>query len=134
MEPTSLQLTIYAILLVVIICCIAGLMEIYKKAIRKGKAKFWENYIIALVLVILSLLLLIVSNTFQPLLGLIGADLWMDYLSYVLAMYFLQFGADKKIIKKIINAFVSNFLKKAGMSEDQVKDIFTAKQEAKLKK
>ena len=120
---TTIQIAIYCVLLISIVCLIAGLMEIYKKSIRKGKAKPWENYLIALILSIGSLVILVLSDSFKPVLSMIGADLWMDYVSYVILIYFMQFNVDKKIIKKIVRSFVSNFLEKTGLDEDQIKEI-----------
>ena len=120
---TTIQIAIYCVLLISIVCLIAGLMEIYKKSLRKGKTKPWENYLIALILSIGSLVILVLSDSFKPVLSMIGADLWMDYVSYVILIYFMQFNVDKKIIKKIVRSFVSNFLEKTGLDEDQIKEI-----------
>ena len=122
---TTVQLAIYFVAILIFICGIAGTMEVYKKTIRKGKAKAWENYLIALILTIISLVLLEVSNVFQPALVTIGGSVWMDWILYVILVYIAQFQLDKKVIKKIIRSFAENFLEKAGLEEDQIKDILS---------
>ena len=117
---------IYAAFVFLEIFGIAALMEVYKKTIRKGKAKKIEIYIVAEVLVALSVLILKVLNIFQPILGLIGAPLWADYILYNIGIYIFQMQADMKIIKKLIKSCASEFLKSKGFTTEQINDIFEA--------
>lgn len=117
---------IYATFVFLEIFGIAALMEVYKKTIRKDKAKKIEICIVAEVLVALSVLILKVLNIFQPILGLIGAPLWADYILYNIGIYFFQMQADMKIIKKLIKSCASEFLKSKGFTTEQIDDIFEA--------
>ena len=123
---SKIQVMIYAAFVFLEIFGIAALMEVYKKTIRKGKAKKIEIYIVAEVLVALSVLILKVLNIFQPILGLIGAPLWADYILYNIGIYFFQMQADMKIIKKLIKSCASEFLKSKGFTTEQINDIFEA--------
>ena len=123
---SKIQVMIYAAFVFLEIFGIAALMEVYKKTIRKGKAKKIEIYIVAEVLVALSVLILKVLNIFQPILGLIGAPLWADYILYNIGIYIFQMQADMKIIKKLIKSCASEFLKSKGFTTEQINDIFEA--------
>ena len=123
---SKIQVMIYAAFVFLEIFGIAALMEVYKKTIRKGKAKKIEIYIVAEVLVALSVLILKVLNIFQPILGLIGAPLWADYILYNIGIYIFQMQADMKIIKKLIKSCASEFLKSKGFTAEQIDDIFEA--------
>ena len=123
---SKIQVMIYAAFVFLEIFGIAALMEVYKKTIRKDKAKKVEIYIVAEVLVALSVLILKVLNIFQPILGLIGAPLWADYILYNIGIYIFQMQADMKIIKKLIKSCASEFLKSKGFTTEQINDIFEA--------
>lgn len=123
---SKVQVVIYAAFVFLEIFGIAALMEVYKKTIRKDKAKKVEIYLVAEVLVALSVLILEVLNIFQPILGLIGAPLWADYVLYNIGIYIFQMQADMKVIKKLIKSCASEFLKSKGFTTEQINDIFGA--------
>lgn len=123
---SKIQVMIYAAFILLEIFGISSLMEIYKKMIRKGNAKKFEIYIIAEVLSALAVTILVVLNIFKPILGLIGAPLWADYIFYNIIIYVFQLQADMKIIKKLIKSCASEFLKSKGFTNEQVEDIFNA--------
>lgn len=123
---SKIQVMIYAAFVFLEIFGIAALMEVYKKTIRKDKAKNIEIYVVAEILVALSVLILKVLNIFQPILGLIGAPLWADYILYNIGIYIFQMQADMKIIKKLIKSCASEFLKSKGFTTEQIDDIFEA--------
>lgn len=123
---SKVQVMIYAAFVFLEIFGIAALMEVYKKTIRNDKAKKVEIYLVAEVLVALSVLILKVLNIFQPILGLIGAPLWADYVLYNIGIYIFQMQADMKVIKKLIKSCASEFLKSKGFTTEQINDIFGA--------
>lgn len=123
---SKIQVMIYATFIFLEIFGISSLMEIYKKMIRKDKAKKFEIYLIAEVLSTLAVAILVILNIFKPILGLIGAPLWADYIFYNIIIYIFQLQADMKIIKKLIRSCTSEFLKSKGFTNEQVEDIFNA--------
>ena len=123
---TTVQIAIYVILLCLEIMGISIFMEWYKKQLRKDNFKKWEVYIIAFFLSFASVMALIGINVFKPILGLIGAPLWVDIIIYTLIIFILQLQTDMKIVKKFIESFLPILLKKSGLDDNQVKDILTA--------
>ena len=123
---SKIQVMIYAAFVFLEIFGIAALMEVYKKTIRKDKAKKVEIYIVAEILTVLCIVILKALNIFKPILGLIGAPLWADYILYNIGIYFFQMQADMKIIKKLIKSCASEFLKSKGFTTEQINDIFEA--------
>ena len=118
------QAMIYAAFVFLEIFGVAALMEVYKKTIRKDKAKKVEIYIVAEILTVLCIVILKALNIFKPILGLIGAPLWADYILYNIGIYFFQMQADMKIIKKLIKSCASEFLKSKGFTTEQIDNIF----------
>ena len=118
------QIMIYASFVFLEIFGVASLMEVYKKTIRKNKANKIEIYIVAEILTILCIVILKGLNIFKPILGLIGAPLWADYILYNIGIYIFQMQADMKIIKKLIKSCASEFLKSKGFTAEQINDIF----------
>ena len=121
---SKVQAMIYASFVFLEIFGIAALMEVYKKTIRKDKAKKIEIYIVAEILTVLCIVILKALNIFKPILGLIGAPLWADYILYNIGIYFFQMQADMKIIKKLIKSCASEFLKSKGFTTEQINNIF----------
>lgn len=122
---TTVQIAIYVILLCLEIMGISMFMEWYKKHLRKDNFKKWEVYIIAFILSFASVMALIGINVFKPILGLIGAPLWVDIVLYTITMFILQLQTDMKIVKKFIESFLPTLLKKSGLDDNQIKDILT---------
>lgn len=122
----TIQLGIYVVLLCMEIMGISIFMESYKKVIRKDKAFLWETKGIGLVSSVLAVLLLVGISVFKPVLGLIGAPIWADYILYTIVIYFMQMQADMKVIKKVIMAFLPSLLKKAGMTDEQIAEVLEA--------
>lgn len=120
----KVQIMIYVIFLFLEVIGIASTMEIYKKQIRKNKAKPTEIYIAAEILSALGVYILNALNIFKPILGMIGAPLWGDYILYNILIYIFQMQADMKIIKKVIRSCTTTFLSSYGFSSDQIQDIF----------
>lgn len=123
---SKIQVMIYATFIFLEVLGVASLMEIYKKTIRKDKAKKPEIYIVAEILTILCIVVLKGLKIFKPILGLIGAPLWADYVLYNIGIYIFQMQADMKIIKKLIKSCASEFLKSKGFTTEQINDIFGA--------
>ena len=123
---TPIQRSIYVLLICGIICGLAAIMETYKKVIRKDKSKKWENLIVGLALSSASVALLIFSDVLVPVLGIIGAPLWADHLMYTLGIFLLQLNVNMKLVKKIVKVIVTNLLKRANLTDEQINDIFSA--------
>lgn len=126
MTMTATQISVYTLLMCGIVCGIAATMETYKKVLRDGKSKKWENLIIGMLFSCFSVFLLAISKVLVPILGILGAPLWADYVLYVLGIFILQLNVNMKIVKKIVKTIVSNLLKKANFTEEQINDIFNA--------
>lgn len=123
---TKTQLIIYIMFLLLDILGVATVIEFYKKALRKDKARTWEIRIIAFILSVVNIALLPLMNLFQPVLGLLGAPLWADYTFYTLIFFTLQLQADMKLIKKVFANMFKNWLKKASLTEEQIEDILAS--------
>ena len=130
---TTVQIAIYIILLCLEIMGISMFMEWYKKCFRKDNFKKWEIYSIAVVLSFVAVMLLIGINVFKPVLGLIGAPLWVDIIAYTACIFLLQMQTNMKIVKKIIDSFLPTLLKRSGLSDEQVKEILDTIESSKTK-
>ena len=130
---TTVQIAIYVILLCLEVMGISMFMEWYKKCFRKDNFKKWEIYSIAVVLSFVAVVLLIGINVFKPVLGLIGAPLWVDIVAYTACIFLLQMQTDMKIVKKIIDSFLPTLLKRSGLSDEQVKEILDTIESSKTK-
>ena len=130
---TTVQIAIYVILLCLEVMGISMFMEWYKKCFRKDDFKKWEIYFIAVVLSFIAVMLLIGINVFKPVLGLIGAPLWVDIVAYTACIFLLQMQTDMKIVKKIIDSFLLTLLKKSDLSDAQVKEILDTIKSSKTK-
>ena len=130
---TTVQIAIYVILLCLEIMSISMFMEWYKKCFRKDNFKKWEIYSIAVVLSFVAVILLIGINVFKPVLGLIGAPLWVDIIAYTACIFLLQMQTNMKIVKKIIDSFLPTLLKRSGLSDEQVKEILDTIESSKTK-
>lgn len=120
---TKIQAMIYAVFLCLEVIGIAALIELYKKQIRKDKAKKLEIYVIAEVLSALAVVILAVLNIFKPILGLIGAPIWADYILYNVGIFALQMIADMKMIKKLAKSCAKSLLLSYGLTEQQIADL-----------
>lgn len=130
---TTVQIAIYVILLCLEVMGISMFMEWYKKCFRKDDFKKWEIYSMAVVLSFIAVMLLIGINVFKPVLGLIGAPLWVDIVVYTACIFLLQMQTDMKIVKKIMDSFLPTLLKKSGLSDTQVKEILDTIESSKAK-
>ena len=130
---TTVQIAIYVILLCLEIMGISMFMEWYKKCFRKDNFKKWEIYSIAVVLSFVAVMLLIGINVFKPVLGLIGAPLWVDIIVYTACIFLLQMQTNMKIVKKLIDSFLPTLLKRSGLSDEQVKEILDTIESSKTK-
>ena len=123
---TPMQRSIYALLICAIICGLAAIMETYKKVIRKDKSKRFENIVVGLILTSASVGLLIASGILEPILGILGAPLWADHLMYTLGIFLLQLNVNMTLVKKVVKVIVTNMLKRANLTDEQINDIFSA--------
>ena len=123
---TKIQIIIYISFLCLELFGIALFMEIYKKQVRKNNSSKIENRIIGLILSIIGVGILLALHIFKPVLGLIGAAPWADYVLYVGLFYFFQKTTDMRIVKNLIKTCQKNLLIKYGFSEKQIDDIFKA--------
>lgn len=123
---TPIQRSIYALLICAIICGLAAIMETYKKVIRKDKSKRFENIVVGLILTSASVGLLIASGILEPILGILGAPLWADHLMYTLGIFLLQLNVNMTLVKKVVKVIVTNMLKRANLTDEQINDIFSA--------
>jgi ABC-type nitrate/sulfonate/bicarbonate transport system substrate-binding protein len=90
---------------------IAIFMEAYKKNIRSDKAKDWENWLLAGIL----------SVTFAVV-GYLSYDLPgkpIAILYYSFGIFAVQLIVDMKIVKAVVRIW----LKKQGLTEDEVEEI-----------
>lgn len=120
---TKTQLLIYVMFLLLDALGVATIIEFYKKNLRKDKAGIWEIRAIALVLSVLNIALLPLLNLFQPVLGLLGAPVWADYILYTVLFFVVQMQADMKLIKKVFASMFRDKLKKAGFTDEQIENI-----------
>ena len=74
-------------------------------------------FCIAFILSFASVMALIGINVFKPILGLIGAPLWVDIVLYTITIFILQLQADMEIVKKFIESFLPVLLKKSGLQD-----------------
>ena len=123
---SKVQVMIYTAFIFLEIMSISSIMEIYKKMIRKDRAKKFEIYIIAEVLSAFAIAILVLLGIFKPILGLIGAPLWSDYVFYNILIFIFQMQADMKIIKKLIKSCASELLKAYGFTAQQIEDVFNS--------
>lgn len=117
---TSTQLLIYLAFIALEILGVSTAVEFYKKGIRKDKAGIFEIKSIAFFLSVIAIGLLVVLNIFQPLIQIIGAPFWADFLLYVFLFYMVQRVADMKLIKKAFKSMVKPLLQRAGLTEEQI--------------
>lgn len=122
---TSTQLLIYLAFIALEILGVSTAVEFYKKGIRKDKAGLFEIKTIAFFLSVIAIGLLVVLNIFQPLIQIIGAPFWADFLLYVFLFYMVQRVADMKLIKKAFKSMVKPLLQRAGLTEEQIDAILT---------
>ena len=121
----SVQTLIYLGFITLEILGVSTAVEFYKKGIRKDKAGLFEIKTIAFFLSVIAIGLLVILNIFQPLIGLIGAPFWADFLLYVFLFYTVQRVADMKLIKKAFKSMVKPLLVRAGLNEEQIDAILT---------
>lgn len=119
----KVQIMIYVAFLLFEIMGIAAIMEIYKKQIRKGKAKTWENYLVAEVLSAAAVGILVGANIFKPVLGQLGAPVWCDYILYNIFIYIWQMHADMKLLKRVTKSCINTVLLSYGLTQQQIDDL-----------
>lgn len=117
------KIILYVVIVLLMVLGISFLIEAYKKFIRKDKAKKWEIRLVALILTIGIVVILNVIHIFQPVLQLLGAPLWADWIFYTIILYILQLQADMKIAKKLFKMLIKNILVKAGLTSDQANEL-----------
>lgn len=117
---SSVQILIYLGFIALEILGVSTAVEYYKKGIRKDKAGILEIKTIAFFLSVIAIGLLVALSIFQPLIGLIGAPFWADFLLYVFLFYTVQRTADMKLIKKAFKSMVRPLLQRAGLNAEQI--------------
>lgn len=126
----SLELTLYILLVLGILFLTSFLMEIYKKLIRKDKAKKWECWIIGAVFSALGIELLHLSGALYLVFhNMLGAKEWLDYSIYVILFYYCQLKVDMKVIKGLIVSLSKTLIKKTSLTEEQKKIIISSLEE-----
>lgn len=123
---SKVQVMIYTAFLCLEVLGIAALMEVYKKQIRKDRARAWEIWIVAEALSALAVGVLAILGIFKPILGLIGAPIWADYIIYNIGIFVLQMTADMKLIKKLVKSCAKNLLTSYGLTEQQITDLLAS--------
>lgn len=108
---------------------VASIMEFYKKTIRKGQSKTWENWVVGAVLsfgVATLDCLTGIAYIFFP------NAMVVNILIYGVVFFFVQMFVDMKIIKALITSamatmdiekFVLIILDKFGLTVDKIKGI-----------
>lgn len=127
---TKIQLLVYILFLTLEIFGIASIMEVYKKTIRKDRAKKWEIHIIAGLLSGIGVLILCGLHIFKPILGILDAPIEADYVLYFLGFFFLQKSADMNIIKGITKVCLKTLLSSYGFNDKQIEEILNSKQDS----
>ena len=123
--------SLYVVILIFVVFGMALFLEFYKKTIRKDRTKTWENRLVGFILSVLSTFGLYYSNLIFPILDIFNAPFWTNLSFYILAFYYFQRQADMKLLKKVMRVWTEHFLKKAGLSAEEVKKITDAYEENK---
>lgn len=114
---------IYWPMLAALVLVVASLLESYKKVVRKDKASIAEIRIVAFLATLLSLVFLVKTHVFKPLLTQIGASPLVDYVIFVAAFYWLQLNADMKVIKMVVRYYARAKLKNLGLSDEVTDEL-----------
>lgn len=122
----SIETTIYIGVLLGLTFLISYIMEIFKKVKQKKTYSKYINYLAGFVLSAFATFILNLIQVFKPILGIIGAPLWADYILYTLLFYFAQFEVSMKLIKVITQRFIKNFLKDKGFTDEEIKKLFNS--------
>lgn len=122
----SIETTIYVGVLLGLTFLISYIMEIFKKVKQKKTYSKYINYLAGFVLSALATFILNLIQVFKPILGIIGAPLWADYILYTLLFYFAQFEVSMRLIKAITQRFIKNFLKDKGFTDEEIKKLFNS--------
>lgn len=110
---------LYAVVLLVMVIGIANLMEWAKKVLFKNKASRLVIQLFAGVVTALAIALLYLTNIMQyPLAVYLGAHNWADMASIYIILYYLQYKANMKLIKKSAIKLAKEILKGKGFSEE----------------
>lgn len=122
----SIETTIYVGVLLGLTFLISYIMEIFKKVKQKKTYSKYINYLAGFILSALATFILNLIQVFKPILGIIGAPLWADYILYTLLFYFAQFEVSMRLIKAITQRFIKNFLKDKGFTDEEIKKLFNS--------
>lgn len=123
-----MTITSYLLVALLSVLGIATLVEFYKKTIRKGNAKNWENWIVGAVLSVGFAILDCLKGLAYPFVS----NQIINILIYAAVFFVVQLFVDMKLIKKLISSaiasmdlekFVLIVLDKLGISLDKVKDV-----------
>lgn len=120
---------------------VAAFMEFYKKGIRKGNAKTWENWVVGAALSIGVSVLLCLTGLAYP----IFSQVIINIAIYAVVIFCIQLFVDMKIIKKMIvmilgqmdvTKLFNTVLGKLGLSAATIATVlkFMGKGEAELRK
>lgn len=120
---------------------VAAFMEFYKKGIRKGNAKTWENWVIGAALSIGVSVLLCLTGLVYP----IFSQVIINIAIYAVVIFCIQLFVDMKIIKKMIvmilgqmdvTKLFNTVLGKLGLSAATIATVlkFMGKGETELRK
>ena len=123
----SLEITLYALLILSVIFGASALMEVYKKIVRKNNHKNWECWIIggALSLICVEILHL-AGSLYLVFHNMLGAKEWLDYILYIVLFYYCQLKLDMLVIKKLIRILCKNLIRSLGLTKEQTEEIIEA--------
>lgn len=110
---------------------VSALVEFYKKTIRGGNAKAWENWIVGGVLSIgVAALLCFTGIAWLPF-----GNLYLNWAVYSVVIFLIQLLLDMKVIKKILASALENVdivklativLPKLGLTAEKIKNILNS--------
>lgn len=107
---------------------VSSLVEFYKKTIRKGNAKKWENWLVGGVLSVGMAALICLTGIAYP----VFSNVYVNLGAYAVVIFLVQFFLDMKVIKKVLASALENtdvtkligvILPKLGLTPEKVKDF-----------
>lgn len=110
---------------------VSALVEFYKKTIRGGNAKPWENWLVGGGLSIgMAALICFTGIAWLPF-----ANVYYNWAAYSVVIFLLQFFLDMKVIKKLLMSALENVdiiklatvvLPKLGLTAEKIKNILVS--------
>lgn len=110
---------------------VSAAVEFYKKTIRKGNAKSWENWLVGGALSVGMAALL----CFTGIAYAFFANPWINTAIYAVVFFVAQFFLDMKVIKKLLASALQNadiqkildvVLPKVGLTVEKIKNFLTS--------